>query len=101
MAAKDKEEAAKLAELEYNKTSQLLNEAEFMRGPDGRILPDSFKRMTVEQVQAILDEQAYQMIEKRQREDAERAYAQQLELQRQCVDAIEQEKQRRAQTKRL
>merc|ERR1719181_435995 len=94
MAAKDKEEAAKLAELEYNKTSQLLNEAEFMRGPDGRILPDSFKRMTVEQVQAILDEQAYQMIEKRQREDAERederAYAQQLELQRQCVDAIEQ-----------
>ena len=36
------------------------------------VLPDSFKRMTVEQTQAILDEQAYQMIEKRQALEAER-----------------------------
>jgi len=101
---KEKEEAAKQAELEYNKSSQLLNEAEFLTGPDGRVLPDTFKRMTRDQVQAILDEQAYQMIEKRQRMEAEREderqYAQELELQRECVDAIEQEKQRRAQAKR-
>jgi len=103
-AFREKDEAAKIAELEYNKTSQLLNEAEFVIGPDGRVLPDSFKRMTVEQTQAILDEQAYQMIEKRQTAEAEREadrqYAQELELQRQCVDAIEQEKQRRAAVKR-
>jgi len=103
-AFREKEEAAKLSELEYNKTSQLLNEAEFVVGPDGRVLPDSFKRMTVEQTQAILDEQAYQMIEKRQaleaEREADRQYAQELELQRQCVDAIEQEKQRRAAVKR-
>jgi hypothetical protein len=104
-AFREKEDNAKFAELEFNKTSQLLNEAEFVLGPDGRILPDSFKRMTVEQTQAILDEQAYQMIEKRQALEAEREedrqYAQELELQRQCVDAIEQEKQRRAAVKRM
>lgn len=104
-AFREKEDNAKFAELEFNKTSQLLNEAEFVLGPDGRVLPDSFKRMTVEQTQAILDEQAYQMIEKRQALEAEREedrqYAQELELQRQCVDAIEQEKQRRAAVKRM
>merc|ERR1719506_1896812 len=104
-AFREKEDAAKLSELEYNKTSQLLNEAEFVVGPDGRVLPDSFKRMTVEQTQAILDEQAYQMIEKRQTAEAEREadrqYAMELELQRQCVDATEQEKQRRAAVKRM
>jgi hypothetical protein len=101
-AAKD--EAAKQAELTYNKTSQLLNEAEFQTGPDGRVLPDTFKRMTQDQVQVILDTQAYQMIEKRQRAEAEREeemeFARQLELQRQCVDAIEAEKMRRQVTKR-
>jgi hypothetical protein len=56
-----KEEAAKQAELTYNKTSQLLNEAEFQTGPDGRVLPDTFKRMTQDQVLVILDTQAYQM----------------------------------------
>merc|ERR1719487_172319 len=99
-----KDEASKQAELEYNKTSQLLNEAEFQTGPDGRVLPDTFKRMTQDQVQVILDTQAYQMIEKRQRAEAEREeemeFARELELQRECVDAIEQEKQRRAQAKR-
>jgi hypothetical protein len=99
-----KEEASKQAELTYNKTSPLLNEAEFQTGPDGRVLPDTFKRMTQDQVQVILDTQAYQMIEKRQRAEAEREeemeFARQLELQRQCVDAIEAEKMRRAVTKR-
>jgi hypothetical protein len=99
-----KEEASKQAELTYNKTSQLLNEAEFQTGPDGRVLPDTFKRMTQDQVQVILDTQAYQMIEKRQRAEAEKEeemeFARQLELQRQCVDAIEAEKMRRAVTKR-
>jgi len=99
-----KEEAAKQAELAYNKTSQLLNEAEFQTGPDGRVLPDTFKRMTQDQVQVILDTQAYQMIEKRQRAEAEKEeemeFARQLELQCQCVDAIEAEKMRRAVTKR-
>merc|ERR1719443_2020510 len=101
-AAKD--EASKQAELTYNKTSQLLNEAEFQTGPDGRVLPDTFKRMTQEQVQVILDTQAYQMIEKRQRAEAEKGeemeFARQLELQRQCVHAIEAEKMRRMVTKR-
>jgi hypothetical protein len=99
-----KNEAAKQAELTYNKTSQLLNEAEFQTGPDGRVLPDTFKRMTQDQVQVILDTQAYQMIEKRQRAEAEKEeefeFARQLELQRQCVDAIEAEKMRRQVTKR-
>jgi hypothetical protein len=99
-----KEEASKQAELAYNKTSQLLNEAEFQTGPDGRVLPDTFKRMTQDQVQVILDTQAYQMIEKRQRAEAEKEeeleFARQLELQRQCVDAIEAEKMRRTVTKR-
>jgi len=99
-----KEEAAKQAELAHNKTSQLLNEAEFQTGPDGRVLPDTFKRMTQDQIQVILDTQAYQMIEKRQRAEAEKEeemeFARQLELQRQCVDAIEAEKMRRAVTKR-
>merc|ERR1719388_730184 len=67
-----KEEAAKQKELAYNKTSQLLNEAEFQTGPDGRVLPDTFKPMTQDQVQVILDTQAYQMIEKRQRAEAEK-----------------------------
>jgi len=97
-------DAAKESEIAYNRGSQLLNEAEFLRGPDGRVLPDTFKRMSQEQVQAILDEQAYQMIEKRQKAEVERqddiAYAQQLELQRQCIDAVEQEKQRRLGNKR-
>merc|ERR1712078_443577 len=100
----EKDEASKQAELAYNKTSQLLNEAEFQTGPDGRVLPDTFKRMTQDQVQVILDTQAYQMIEKRQRAEAEKEeemeFARQLELQRQCVDAIEAEKMRRAVTKR-
>merc|ERR1719261_851403 len=100
----ERSEAAMQAELAYNKTSQLLNEAEFQTGPDGRVLPDTFKRMTQDQVQVILDTQAYQMIEKRQRAEAEKEeeleFARQLELQRQCVDAIEAEKMRRAVTKR-
>jgi hypothetical protein len=100
----ENDEAAKQAELAYNKTSQLLNEAEFQTGPDGRVLPDTFKRMTQDQVQVILDTQAYQMIEKRQRAEAEKEeemeFARQLELQRQCVDAIEAEKMRRMVTKR-
>jgi hypothetical protein len=100
----EKDEAAKQKELAYNKTSQLLNEAEFQTGPDGRVLPDTFKRMTQDQVQVILDTQAYQMIEKRQRAEAEKEeemeFARQLELQRQCVDAIEAEKMRRMVTKR-
>jgi hypothetical protein len=99
-----KEEASKQAELKYNQTSQLLNEAEFQTGPDGRVLPDTFKRMTQDQVQVILDTQAYQMIEKRQRAEAEKEeemeFARQLELQRQCVDTIEAEKMRRAVNKR-
>jgi hypothetical protein len=103
--AKAKDEAAKQAELVYNKTSQLLNEAEFQTGPDGRVLPDTFKRMTQQQQQVILDTQAFQMVEKRQRAEAEREeerdFVKQLDLQRQCVDAIEAEKERRSQAKRM
>merc|ERR1712100_652477 len=88
----EKDEAAKQKELAYNKTSQLLNEAEFQTGPDGRVLPDTFKRMTQDQVQVILDTQAYQMIEKRQRAEAEKEegmeFARQLELQRQKAQAM-------------
>ena len=49
------------------------------------MLPDTFKRMTQDQVQVILDTQAYQMIEKRQRAEAAALSAAHLDETRRAI----------------
>lgn len=86
--------AEEQAELDFQMTSPMLSEEVACQyGLNGQILPKTFKRMDREQRQAILDEQAYQMVEGRERRRMENyeteLFAQQLERQRLCLETVE------------
>jgi len=94
------------AEIEFQMASPMLSEdAACEYGVDGRVLPKTFKRMTRDQRQAILTQQAYQMVEsrdrRRQEKHEEMLFAEQLERQRLCLETVEAAKQDRAVEKRV
>jgi hypothetical protein len=91
---KERQAEAEQAELDFQMASPMLSEeTECEYGLDGRVLPKTFKRMTRDQRQAILTQQAYQMVEardrRRQEQHEDALFAEQLERQRLCLETVE------------